>query len=91
MYIKYAVVECYKSKLNYLFDYYNTDLVCLIQIRLLSYTGQFEHCLDILYFLEKINCPIDDQLIIAHKSSKQAMCLYLLCLTNSLIFCIPLT
>ena len=45
----------------------------------------FKQCLDILYFVEKINCSIDafdDQLIITYKVSKQAMCVYLLCYLN---------
>ena len=92
MYIKSVVVECNESK------------SCRLHIRLLyppcltaeqiilsRYTGTFDNYLDIVYFLEKINCSIDAvQLIIAHKSSKQAMCVYLLCLNNSIIVCIPL-
>ena len=93
MYVKSVAVECNESKSCKLHIRLHVYRPCLTaeQIILLAYTGTFEQYLNIVYFLEKINCPIDAfQHIISHKSSKQAVYVYLLCLTNSIIVCIPL-
>ena len=61
MYIKSVVVECNESRFCRLLIPLLRLCWTAEQIRLLDlrYTGMFEHYLDILYFFEKINCPID--------------------------------